>query len=262
MPNALTDLPLPTGSDTRVSTGVVVSADGHGVRVRDAERGERVAQNAVAGTWAPAAGDRVLLLSDGRDACFVVGVLSALRTAPPPGLSVERDESGATHVTVPGDLHFSAPRGQVHIEGARGVKVESPRGVEVRSERAVTIESHDGEVSRSRLTLDGDAAELRAGVFAAKAARLVALAEDITTIATRVDAQVDALRTRAERIETHVGTLVEHAKESYREVEGLSQTRVGRMRLVAKGQLSWLAERAKLKAKGVFAIDGERIHLG
>ncbi|MFK7984841.1 MAG: DUF3540 domain-containing protein [Sandaracinaceae bacterium] len=256
MSHALPELPLPTGSDTRVSTGAVVSVDGRGVRVRAAELGERVAQNAVAGSWEPASGDRVLLLSDGRGACFVVGVLSALRPAGSLdlGLNVEQDERGATHVTVPGDLHLSAPHGQIHIEGARGVGM--------RSERAVTIESHDGQASRSRLTLDGDAAEIRAGVFAAKAARLVALAEDVTTIATRVDAQVEELRTRAERIETRVGALVEHAKESYREVEGLSQTRVGRMRLVAKGQLSWLAERAKLKAKDVFAIDGESIHLG
>ena len=49
---------------------------------------------------------------------------------------------------------------------------------------------------------------------------------------------------------------------AFREVEGLSQTRAGRIRLVAESSLSALAERVKLKAKSVFAIDGESIHLG
>ena len=247
-----------------VSTATLVDVGPRGLSLRSPELGERVARNAVAGGYRPRRGDEVVVLADGRGECFVVGVLRALREAeaPAPELTVERGDGCTRIVIAEGDLELSAPSGCVRIAGAEGVSIGSERDVEVRARRAVAIESHDGERARSGLRLDGDAAELSAGVLAARAARLAVLAEEVTAFATRLDARIDDVRQRAERIEVRTVELIEHARDSYREIEGLSQTRAGRIRLVAASTLSALAERAKLKAKSVFAIDGESIHLG
>lgn len=255
-------------SPALVSTATVVDVGPRGLSLRSAELGERVARNAVAGGYRPRRGDEVVVIADGRGECFVVGVLRALREAEEPApelpseLTVERADGCTRIVIAEGDLELAAPTGRVRIAGAEGVSIGSERDVEVRARRAVTIESHDGERARSGLRLDGDAAELSAGVLAARAARLAVLAEEVTAFATRLDARIDDVRQQATRIEVRAVELIEHARDSYREIEGLSQTRAGRIRLVAASTLSALAERAKLKARTVFAIDGESIHLG
>jgi hypothetical protein len=244
-----------------VATATIVDVTPAGVAVRSPELGEVFARIAVIGPWTPARGDRVLLRPDARGQRYVVGVVRALREAEAEPFRVEREGHTTRIVVAQGDLELSAPRGQVRVAG-EGVELESSRDVAVRARRAIAIESHDGERARSSLRLEGDAAQLEAGVLAARAARLAVIAEDVTALAARLDARIADVRQRAERIETEVGELIERAKESYRETEGLSQTRAGRLRLVAETSLTALAERAKLKAKTIFAIDGESIHLG
>lgn len=244
-----------------VSPATVVEIGAGGVAIRGPELGERQARVAVTG-WTPQRGDQVLVIEDGRGETYVIGVLRALREAEGPGVTIERD-GDVTRLVVPeGDLELGAARGRVILAGAEGVSIASERDVTARAGGAVALESHDGARARSRLRLDGDAAALEAGVLAARAARLVVIAEEAQALTARLDARIDDVRSHAKRIETRAAEVVEHLGESYREVEGLAQTRAGRIRLVAEGALSALAARAKLKAKEVFAIDGESIHLG
>ncbi len=56
--------------------------------------------------------------------------------------------------------------------------------------------------------------------------------------------------------------IVERAKEAWRETEGLSQTRAGRVRMVAEQTLHLLAERTTLKAREDVKVKGEKIYLG
>lgn len=264
MTDALPFLP-PTAAE--VTPATVVAATPRGALVRAPAFGEQHARLAVVGAYAPRAGDQVLVLGDGRDQRYVVGVLRALRETEPvlEGVAIERDEAaGTTRLVVgQGDLELSAPSGRVRLSGAGGVVVESAAEVALRSTQAVSLEcaGADGR-TRSGLRLEGDVGELRAGVLATRAAHLRVLAEDVTVAAARLDTHIERLRRRVGRLETDAEEIVERAKTSYREVEGLAQTRAGRLRLVARGALTALAERAKLKAERVFAIDGESIHLG
>ncbi|TAK33400.1 MAG: DUF3540 domain-containing protein [Myxococcaceae bacterium] len=70
----------------------------------------------------------------------------------------------------------------------------------------------------------------------------------------RVKSAVGVIETRAERI-------IERAKNTYREVEELSQTRAGRLRLVAEKTVSLLGQRAVVKAKEDVKIKGDKVYL-
>ncbi len=77
-----------------------------------------------------------------------------------------------------------------------------------------------------------------------------------------------SLSTTFERIKTVAGVLetsavriLERAKNSYREVEELSQTRAGRLRLVAEKAVSLLGQRAVIKAREDVKIKGDKVYL-
>ena len=77
----------------------------------------------------------------------------------------------------------------------------------------------------------------------------------------RVGLEARRLEQRVGELETNAGRVMERAKESYREVETLAQTRAGRLRFVAKESFHTLAERVAVKAVQVLSLRGERIHL-
>lgn len=250
-----------------IAPATVTGASERGVEARSPALGEVVARLALASAeYTPRAGDQVLLAMDGAGQAYVIGVLRALRPAAPPsiaGLEVERDGERTRLTLSRGDLELRAAAGRVLVSGAEGVAVSSEGDVAIEAGRRATIASVDAEgAARSGLCLDGSSAELRAGVLATRAAHLHTVAEDVTLIAARMDVHLERLRQRAAQLEIEAGELVERAKTSYREVEDLAQTRAGRLRLVARSTMHALAERVKMKAESIFAIDGESIHLG
>ena len=66
----------------------------------------------------------------------------------------------------------------------------------------------------------------------------------------------------AGKLEVNAERVVEHAKEAYREVEGLLQTRAGRCRQITKGAHQVLAKRIQIAAEEDAAVDGKRVLLG
>ena len=204
----------------------------HHVDVRSAGGDER-ALNALP-SYVPRRGDRVLLGHDASGAAYVVGVLQALRGVPSFTLSTE------------GDVTRLRAKGELELSGTT---------VRVRADDEVTVEA-------PRVRVVADDATLDAGLLEAKARDLHLWAEGVTVVAARLDSRIERARRVLKRLETEADEIIERAGASYREVDGLAQTRAGRVRLIARTSLHMLAERAKLKARGMFAIDGESIHIG
>jgi hypothetical protein len=253
--------PLAPYAAAPVSVATVVAADGEHVGVRSAAFGSLRAE--VATGRLPRPGERVVVLLEPSGAAYVVGILSRPRetyeaTSASPFVE-ERDGAGVRWRLPEGDLELCADRGRVTLRARDGVRIEADEGVEVDAGHDVVLQSAGG---RSRLKLDGDVAELRAGLLEAKAARLRVLAEELQAVAVRADTEVERLRQTFEVVETHANRIVQNAKSVYQTVEDLAQTRAGRLRLVAEGSFHALAERAQLTAKKVFRVNGERIHLG
>ena len=78
----------------------------------------------------------------------------------------------------------------------------------------------------------------------------------------RVVAGIGQAKCHFRRLETVTKTLIEKAKNIYRTVEGLTQTRARRVRTLVDETYHLQSKTAMLKSEEDFKVNGERIHLG
>lgn len=78
----------------------------------------------------------------------------------------------------------------------------------------------------------------------------------------RVVVETPHLRQVVGILETHANRIVEKAKDSYRDVEGMAQTRAGQVRIVAEKTFRALAERLRMRAKKDAKVQADKIYLG
>jgi hypothetical protein len=134
------------------------------------------------------------------------------------------------------------------LEAAQRVAIRAPR-VSLSAGDAETLElaEHGTELRSARLTAALGEGTLRvvSGVVAAE----------------RLETAVKKARTFVDVLEVRAGRVVERAKETFREVDGVAQTRAGRIRTVARAAYQVLAERATIKAEQDLELMGEKIHL-
>ncbi|MBX3274194.1 MAG: DUF3540 domain-containing protein [Sandaracinaceae bacterium] len=234
---------------------------------------------AVPGYDAPRAGDRVVVLTDEEGASWVVGVL------PRPASLIDelldeddepvqvRDRRGrllfeydpATDRAVlhapDGDLELSVPDGALRMSARDGVTLETDGHLALRGGRGAVLEAAKAQGPAARVALQPGELTLVASVLTAAADRAELLATRVGVKAHQLDSHVDRVRTVAKVLDVRAGRIVERAKDVYREVERLSQTRAGRLRLVAKATAQLVGENTLLKARDRMKVKGERIHL-
>ncbi|MFK7985844.1 MAG: DUF3540 domain-containing protein [Sandaracinaceae bacterium] len=85
---------------------------------------------------------------------------------------------------------------------------------------------------------------------------------EIVLGANKIEAGAKAVRQVYDVVERRAERVVERTRDPFREVEGVDQTRSGRIRLVAKKAFSLLTETASMRAEDDFAIVAEKIELG
>lgn len=273
-----------------VSLAKVIAVDGGRVQVTGPSFGRASAQLATTGAYEPCVGDAVLVAGGDDGRRYVVGVVRALRqvgssvkSASGAEASLSQDERGEVlrlhdasgqllfeHHPELGRSIVHAPLGSLELRAAGDLELSAGGAVRVRSGTDLDLEGGGavrvataklGDGAQSALTMEGGRAALeteRLGVDVTRAdvrvneANLVA--NTLRTVAGRVKHQAQAIEIRAER-------LVERTKESWRETEGLSQTRAGRIRMVAEQAFHAIGERAVLKARQDVKIKGEKIYL-
>ncbi len=220
---------------------------------------------ATTGAYAPAVGDRVVVLP-GRRASWIVGVIGALRATPATsdgvGASVEHDV-----------LTVTSPRGEVLFTHDARTGTSTVRGREVRvAADAVAFEGRTVSIAGAdevriaggddRLTIGGARSTLEAKRFRAELEEARFSIRDAFLGVGRVEAAVGRAKQTFEVLDLTAERIVERTKDVFRETEGVAQTRAGRIRMVAAGVFSLLSERATIKAEDDVAIVGEKIELG
>lgn len=252
------------------------------------------AQLAAAGYADPQVGDRVLAFVDDDAMVWVVGVIDAPRTslldealAGMDETDAERGEARAIesepvyvrdrrgellfeydpasdravlHVPV-GDLEVSVPHGALRMTARDGVSLATDGDVSVSGGRSVELRAARTEGPASRIALQPGELSLVGSVLTAAADRAEILASKLGVKAHDVESHVDRVRSVVKVLDVRAGRIVERAKDVYREVEGLSQTRAGRLRMVAQKAVQIVGENALLKARDRMKVKGERIHL-
>jgi len=148
-----------------------------------------------------------------------------------------RDPHGAIVVRYDastGEARIESPHGDLTLAAAGKVKLAA--GTDVELEASGTIATTSSRVSVH--TGEGEVNAERLGVRAAELATLVGKWE-----------------LRAQR-------LVEQVVDAYRDVDGLLQTRAGRMRTLVEGAYRLLSERTDIISREDSVIDGKRVLLG
>lgn len=235
------DLLLEIHTAVRRATVVAVAAGG-AVTVA-APGGPVVAHVAVAGDYAPAPDDEVLL-AGGDGEWFVIGVLCAA--------------SGARRVATASGVEARVER----EAGGEVLRVRDAAGrllLEHRPDGATVISAAAGD-----LELAAPAGSVR--VTARDRVEVRAAAADVKVVDAKLEATtVATVAARARHVlgtlELQAGRIVERAKNAYREAEELSQTRAGRIKLLARQTLHAFADRAAIKAQQDVKIKGEKIYL-
>lgn len=250
-----------------IDEATVVSVDGQRAVVRSSAFGTIEARSAV-GTLR--AGDTVVVATSASGAAYVIGVLRALRTADGTSAAIEgevlrvRNASGeilfehrdGTSIVRAPSLEIAADAGDLKLRAAGRIELESGEGI-VQTAPSIVL-STDG----SELALDADRGKLETKIFAAVAERVDAKIADANLVVGTLRTVAHRIKQNAEELETRAGRIVERARETYREVEGLSQTRAGRLRLCAERALHLFGESAELGAGEDVKIKGEKIYLG
>lgn len=278
------------GAAGRLRPGEITGVHGDGrVSVATAGQDELEARLAVAGAYEPHAGDRVLVAEadDGRH--YVLGVVGALRevgeeaTDEPPVEVTERDgvrvvrlydadrrllfehlpDERRSVVHAPaGTLTLRADAGDVEIDAARRVRIRGEEGVELLSPRHVSLGAErDGAEDGSRLDLRRGEAQIDSPLLRGQVDRAELLADHTSVTARVSDTVADLLRTRAGVVDTQARRVLERAREVFRDVEQLAQTRAGRVRMVAESTFRVLGDRATFKARRDMKLKGKRIYL-
>ncbi len=227
---------------------------------------------AVTGGYGPRVGDTVLLAEDARGGRYVVGVLEAVRA----GEAVQvRDPAGKlvfehfptenrSVVYAPaGDLEFRAEHGSIRLSAADVVAIQGERSVEVVGNRSVRLATSATEgLPASAVTLDARGMAIATPYLDARATRVEVAADEARLVARAVATAAETVRHVAGVVESQATRVVTRVKNAYHEVEELSQTRAGRMRLVAATTFHLLGGRTLLKAEQDMKLKGEKIHLG
>jgi len=228
---------------------------------------------ATVGEYRPRVGDRVLVLL-GESEAFIVGVLGSLRpvTSAPEatsdGVAAEVAADGSSLVVrgATGEVLFThdARTGrstvvgsQLNVHATHGdLSLEAARTVRIRGKK---VELRAGEEESFSLGPKGASLASRALRAVLDEGRFTI--GETTFAGKRIDSAVEKARHFVDVAEHRVGRLVERAGDTFREVDGVSQTRAGRIRTVAKGAYHVLAKRATVRAEDDLALMGEKISL-
>lgn len=141
-------------------------------------------------------------------------------------LLVRYADGAATIEAASGDLRLSAPRGRVTIDAAEDIVLDAGKDLHQRAKRALFT------------------------------------ADDVEIVARTIVTHAERIAETAGSIERTAHRLVERAQDAFRDVKGLSQSRLGRVRTLVKETYSLHTGRTTLVSKDDTSIDGNRILLG
>jgi hypothetical protein len=237
-------------------------------------------------------GDSVLVISHDMADFYVIGwlarqptaAIAALSTKAGAGVAVEEidgeevvrvhsrrgelvleyhPESGRTLVNIEnGDLEFMARQGSISFHSAQDIRFGA-RAINLLSRWGTQLGVMDagGEVT-SALKLDAKRLQTISPELKVAAQQADIRIKDAEYRGEDLSAEVGAVKMTARRIEVLAECVIEKAKNVYRTVEELLQSRAGRMRTLVRGFCHLKARKAFFKTDEEFKVDGEKIHLG
>ncbi|MEZ4295213.1 MAG: DUF3540 domain-containing protein [Polyangiaceae bacterium] len=205
---------------------------------------KRATKPRTASPASPARKAEILVPIEGGGSVAVRGDTAEIRDAG--GRVVVRFAGGTAEIAAPdGDLVLSAPRGKVVIQSGDDITLAAGPAREAPQVR----------VGRETLAIDAEQIEAKTA-----AGRLVA--EQASVLARRITTTATTISHTAERFELTAQQLVEHARDAFRTVTELSQTRAGRVRTLVDDLYALYTKRTSLQSTEETSVDGSKVLLG
>jgi hypothetical protein len=178
------------------------------------------------------------------------------------GRLVVRYVDGAAEISAPaGDLRLSAPMGRVVIQSALDVEVEAGRDVVHRAGRRVDVAAATSD-DAPQLRVEPRRVEVHTGEIDVQAQSSRAVIGKVAVIAHAIATTADRVAVTAADYEVAAERIVERARDSYREILGLAEERVGRVRALVRDVYALTSRRTVMTSSEETSIDGSRILLG
>ncbi|WP_321800917.1 DUF3540 domain-containing protein [Caballeronia sp. J97] len=171
----------------------------------------------------PDCGDTVLVCRGGAIGANAAAYIVAV---------LARAAADSARLLLPGDVALHAAEGALQVEAER-IELKAARVVSLEAP-VVAMEGVRGELNFHRVDASVSEAHARFGVVSAM----------------------------AQQMTSTVGRLVQKARDSFRWIEKVDETRAGRVRMKVDERLHVTAQHASVLAEGHVKIDGEKIDLG
>jgi hypothetical protein len=142
-------------------------------------------------------------------------------------------EGAETRIEAEGDLELSAPAGKVAVRGADAVDLVSG-GAVTTTAAEINLCAPRGSVAIEEMGFFGR-------VVQAEVTRIALVAQDVDSVISRI---------------------AQKAKQVFRFIEDIDQTRAGMVDMRAENLIALRGENAIVSARVLAKIDGEQIHLG
>lgn len=172
------------------------------------------------------------------------------------GRLLVRYEDGHAEIYAPrGDLRLHAPSGRVLLASGEDVRIEAARDVVQTAGRGVALGAPHVRLETARAEIDAKTVAVRSDLVAAVVERTEVTAAEIRTVAARVVAHAHHWELVADRT-------VQKSRDALREVAGLAEERVGRLRTWVARSFALTSRRTTMRSTEETSIDGKRILLG
>lgn len=248
------------------------------------------ARNALAG-YQPQVGDELLVSGENFRCCYIIGVLHPAGQKPEQTLSTEqgavaRRQNKNGHETLSiedrqghllfeydvsenksriyaaqGDLSLTAMKGDIELVSGRNIHCKSLGGIMMESATATQLRVATAD-DQSAVSLTDKGLLLSSNSIGVKAKSGKLNIEHSLLEGKTFKGVLDRSRLLVGKIETVAVRIMERAKNVYRHVEELQQTRANRVRTLVEGTYQMNSETTYIKSEKNVNIDGERIHLG
>jgi len=201
--------------------GRLMSADADGLLHVEAEDGALWScRRAASCLLKPQPGDTVLMSGPDSRRVYLIAV-------------IEQADASQSRIEVPGDLHLSAPAGEVSIDSATDIRLRSAAGLEMKA---------------TQWSLDAGQAQCHVA--------------DMRYTGQTLDATVGRLRLVGKLFESVADRMVQMARSALRLVDEVDQVRAGHLDVRAQETAVIHGKHVLLTGKELMKVDAGQIHMG
>ncbi|MCJ8315037.1 MAG: DUF3540 domain-containing protein [Saccharospirillaceae bacterium] len=160
-----------------------------------------------------------------------------------------------------GDLSFNALDGDILLNSANNIKCHSMGVIDLQSNTAAQIRVTNND-NQSSMNFSSQGVSLSTEHLAIKSAQADIEIQSSRFTGKTLSTVVEHSKLMAKKIETQADRILEKAKNIYRTIEQLHQTKTKRMRTIVENDFQLKSQSTTIHAKKNVNIDGDKINLG